>query len=92
MPVLELLLEGRAIRGTLRWAFAAELDRVGRSMTMGEIVGITSNALKSEGVQALGWELGNYIGCQVEKGAPKPPPENFTQILIPAGTIVESCE
>ncbi len=38
-----------------------------------------------------GWELGNYIGCQVDKGAPKPPPDNFTRIPIPAGTIVEDC-
>jgi hypothetical protein len=39
-----------------------------------------------------GYELeGHYIGCKVDKNAPKPPPGNFTRIPIPAGAIVESC-
>jgi hypothetical protein len=37
------------------------------------------------------WDLGNYVGCHVESGAPKPPPSNFTRIPIPAGAIVETC-
>jgi len=43
------------------------------------------------GVMLDGCELGTYIGCNVQKGAPNPPPSNFTQIPIPRGAIVEGC-
>jgi len=33
----------------------------------------------------------HYIGCNVQKGAPAPPPSNFTQMPIPRGAIAESC-
>jgi hypothetical protein len=31
-----------------------------------------------------------YIGCKVGKGAPDPPPSNFTRIPIPRAAIVEA--
>jgi hypothetical protein len=79
VPVLKLLLEGQATRGTLRCALA-ELGRVGRSRRRREIVGIEAIEPKLGDVQARGCNPGYLVSrvrwCATSEHRPSTRKEN----------------
>lgn len=46
---------------------------------------------KTGDVVLYDYELGQYIGCQVHKGAKNPPRPYLTRIPIPKETVIEAC-
>jgi hypothetical protein len=47
---------------------------------------------QTEEVVMTEYDLGIFDGCEVDRDAAKPPPDSFTRVHIPRGTIVESLE